>query len=189
MITNYGNTHKVGLTCLNLIDRNNKIIDIKCAEAVGMVQKDLKTIYSNENEYRIFENLFNGENNAINENFMWLTLIIPKPFIEIYFKEKMTLSKIVIWNYNDPLGLDRGAKDIEIIFDEDQRNNHNKMLWKGLGIDYYYYYQKIEFDNLENKSNIDYLKLKNININNNKKNYLLVLYLNYYLLVILEIKK
>ena len=44
------------------------------------------------------------------------------------------------------------------------------MLWKGLGIDYYDYYQKIEFDNLENKSNINYLKLKTCNLNNNKKN-------------------
>ena len=169
ILTNYGNTHMVGLTGLNLIDKDNKIIDIKCAEAVGAIPKDLKTIYSNKNEYRIFENLFNDENNTINENFMWLTLLVPNPFIEICFKEKMSLSKIEIWNYNDPLGLDKGAKDIEIIFDDDHRKHYNIMLWKGLGIDYYDYYQKIEFGNLENKSNIDYLKLKNININNNKK--------------------
>ena len=159
----------VGLTGLNLIDKDNKVIDIKCAETVGALPKDLKTIYSNENEFRIFENLFNDENNTINENFMWLTLLIPKPFIEICFKEKMSLSKIEIWNYNDPLGLDKGAKDIEIIFDDDENKHYNIMLWKGLGIDYYDYYQKIEFNKLENKSNINYLKLKNINLNNNKE--------------------
>ena len=169
ILTNYGNSYMVGLTGLNLIDKDNKVIDIKCAETVGALPKDLKTIYSNENEFRIFENLFNDENNTINENFMWLTLLIPKPFIEICFKEKMSLSKIEIWNYNDPLGLDKGAKDIEIILDDDENKHYNIMLWKGLGIDYYDYYQKIEFNKLENNSNINYLKLKNINLNNNKE--------------------
>ena len=169
ILTNYGNTLRVGLTGLNLIDKDNKIIDIKNAEVVEALPKDLKRIYSNENENRIFENLFNDENNTINENFMWLTLIKPKPFIEICFKQKISLSKIEIWNYNDPLGLDKGAKDIEIIFDDDENKHYNIMLWKGLGIDYFDYYQKIEFDNLENKSNINYLKLKKINNKNKNK--------------------
>ena len=47
---------------------------------------------------------------------MWLTLLIPKPFIEICFKEKMSLSKIEIWNYNDPLRLDKGGLKIQKLF-------------------------------------------------------------------------
>ena len=46
----------------------------------------------------------------------------------------MTLSRIDIWNYNMPLGLDRGAKDIEIIFNDNENKKSNIMLWKGLGI-------------------------------------------------------
>ena len=111
ILTNYGNTLMVGLTGLNLIDKDNKIIDIKNAEVVEALPKDLKRIYSNENENRIFEYLFNDENNTINENFMWLTLIKLKPYIEICFKQKKSLSKIEIWNYNDPLGLNKGAKN------------------------------------------------------------------------------
>ena len=168
ILTNYGNFYVVGLTGLNLIDKNNKIIDINLAMAVGALPKDLKTIYYNQNENRIFENLFNGLNNTINENLMWLTLLNPNPFIEICFNDEMNLSRIEIWNYNEPLGLDKGAKDIEIIFDDNENKKYNIMLWKGLGIDYYNYYQKINFTQLENYSNIDYLKINNFNINKNK---------------------
>ena len=66
--------------------------------AVGALPKDLKTIYNNENENRILENIFNGINNTINEDLMWPTLLNPKPFIEICFSDEMTLSKIDIWN-------------------------------------------------------------------------------------------
>ena len=168
ILTNYGNSYVVGLTGINLIDKYNKIIDIESADAVGALPKDLKTIYFNPNEYRIFENLFNGINNTINENLMWLTIINPNPFIEICFKEEMTLSKIEIWNFNDPLGLDKGAKDIEIIFDDNPNKVYNILLWKNLGIDYYNYFQTIYFDSYEEISNINYIKLNNIN-NKNKK--------------------
>ena len=168
ILTNYGNPDVVGLTGINLIDKDNKIIDISCADTVGALPKDLKTIFFNVNEYRIFENIFNGINNTIDENLMWLTLINMNPYIEICFKEEKSLRKIEIWNFNEPLGLDKGAKDIQIIFDNDENKKYNIMLWKGLGIDYHNYFQEIHFDNSENTSNVNYLKLKNININNNK---------------------
>ena len=136
--------------------------------AVGALPKDLKIIYNKENENRILENIFNGINNTINEDLMWLTSLNPKPFIEICFNVEMTLSRIDIWNYNMPLGLDRGAKDIEIIFNYNENKKYNIMLWKGLGIYFYDYYQKINFTQLENNSNINYLKINNININKNK---------------------
>ena len=168
ILTNYGNSFVVGLTGLNLIDKDNKIIDIESAETVGALPKDLKTIYFNPNEFRIFENLFNGINNTVDENLMWLTIINPIPFIEISFKEEMTLSKIEIWNFNEPLGLDKGAKDIEIIFDDNENKVYNILLWKNLGIDYYNYFQTINFDKNEEISNINYIKLNNIS-NKNKK--------------------
>lgn len=168
ILSNYGNSYIVGLTGLNLIDKDNKLIDIESAEAVGALPKDLKTIYYDENEDRIFENLFNGINNTTNENLMWLTLLNPRPIIEICFKEEMTLNRIEIWNFNEPMSLDKGAKNIEIIFDDNENRKYNIILWKGLGIEYYDYFQKIYFDKYEDSLNLNYLKFNNINNKNRK---------------------
>jgi len=163
ILSNYGNSYIVGLTGLNLIDKDNKLIDIESAIAVGALPKDLKTIYYDENEDRIFENLFNGINNTTNENLMWLTLLNPRPFIEICFKDEMTLNRIEIWNFNEPMSLDKGAKNIEIIFDDNENRKYNIILWKGLGIDHYDYFQKIYFDKCEDSLNLNYLKFNNKN--------------------------
>ena len=168
ILSNYGNSYIVGLTGLNLIDKDNKLIDIESAQAVGALPKDLKTIYYDENEDRIFENLFNGINNTTNENLMWLTLLKPRPFIEICFKDEMTLNRIEIWNFNEPMSLDKGAKNIEIIFDDKENRKYNIILWKGLGIEYYDYFQKIYFDKYEDTLNLNYLKFNNINNKNRK---------------------
>ena len=134
----------------------------------------MRTVYENENDFRIFENLFNGENNTIDENNMWLTLISHEPYIEICFDDYINLSKIEIWNFNEPNSLDNGVKELEIIFDDgglgtDPENCENSnlkkfniILWKGLGIDYFNYYQTIKCDEkyLRKLSN-KYNKLKN----------------------------
>ena len=56
-----------------------------------------------------------------------------------------------------------GVKEIELIFDEDIKNKkYNLFLWKGLGIDYFNYYQTIKCDeNYLKKLSNKYLKLKN----------------------------
>ena len=148
ILSNYGNKSFVGLTGLNLIDMHNKIIDIKTAISVLAIPKDINTECNKNNDNRIFENIFNGINNTIDENNMWLTLINPYPYIEILFEKTMTLSKIEIWNYNDALGLDKGTKEIEIMFDADENRKYYVMLWKGLGIDYFDYYQTIYVEKL-----------------------------------------
>ena len=148
ILSNYGNKSFVGLTGLNLIDMHNKIISIEDALSIGAMPKDLNTIFPNKNDNRIFENLFNGINNTVNENNMWLTVMNPYPYIEIWFKKPMTLSKLQIWNYNAVFNLDKGAKEIEIMFDSDENRKYYFMLWKGLGIDYFDYYQTIFVDKL-----------------------------------------
>ena len=148
ILSNYGNKTSVGLTGLNLINMYNKKIDIESAISIGALPKDLSTVYQNENDNRIFENLFNGINNTIDENNMWLTLMNPYPYIEICFEKPMTLSKIEIWNYNEALSLDKGTKEIEIMFDSDENKKYCVMLWKGLGIDYFDYYQTIYVEKL-----------------------------------------
>ena len=148
ILSNYGNKSFVGLTGLNLIDMHNQIIDIKTAVSIVALPKDLRTIYENKNDNRIFENIFNDTNNTIDENNMWLTVTNPLPYIEINFEKPMTLSKIEVWNYNEALSLDKGTKEIEIMFDSDENRKYCIMLWKGLGIDYYDYYQTILVEQL-----------------------------------------
>jgi hypothetical protein len=163
IISNYGNQLSVGLTGINLIDNNNNKIDYDSACSIGALPKDLRTVYEDEEDFRIFENLFNGDNNTIDENNMWLTLINGYPHIEICFDHYVNLSRIEIWNFNKPLRLDNGVKDIEIIFDEDEENKkYQLLLWKGLGIDYFNYYQTIKCDeNYLRKLSNKYIKLKN----------------------------
>ena len=162
ILSNYGNHLSVGLTGINLIDNNLNKINYESTSAIGALPKDLRTVYEDEEDFRIFENLFNGDNNTIDENNMWLTLINHQPYIEICFDEYINLSKIEIWNYNNPYSLDNGVKEIEIIFDEDEENKkYNLFLWKGLGIDFFNYFQTIKCDeNYLRKLSDKYLKLK-----------------------------
>ena len=161
ILSNYGNQLSVGLTGIYLIDNHSKKIPCNSASSIGALPKDLRTVYENEKDCRIFENLFNDINNTTDENNMWLTLISHEPYIEICFDDYINLSAIEIWNYNEPMSLDNGVKEIEIIFDEDQNKKYNLFLWKGLGINYYNYYQKIKCDEhyLKKLSN-KYNKLK-----------------------------
>lgn len=169
-----------------MIDNNLQKINIESACAIGALPKDLRTVFDNENDFRIFENLFKGDNNTIDENNMWLTLISHQPYIEICFEDYINLSKIEIWNFNQPMNLDNCVKEIEIIFDDEgmevgdeneeyglisdeNLRKYNIILWKGLGIDYFNYYQTIKCDErylkkLSNKykklkDNIDSIKL------------------------------
>ena len=69
--SNYGNNSHIGLTGIEFYDENNKLINIETAETIGALPKDLHTIYNNENDSRIFENIFNGENNTEDSFNMW----------------------------------------------------------------------------------------------------------------------
>ena len=89
---------------------------------MGALPKDLKTIYNENDEVRIFENVFNNYNNNTNdvEN-MWVIKFNktePYTFIEIYFKTKIKVSKIKIFNYNQREKLEIGVKHISIYLDD-----------------------------------------------------------------------
>lgn len=124
LISNYGHKDYVGLTGLEFIDNKGKIINIEKAKTIGALPKDLHTIYNDEKEKRIFENVFNGDNNTNDANCMWVTKLnntnIPfftNPYIELSFYDKICLSKIKIYNYNDSHNLDICAREIKIFFD------------------------------------------------------------------------
>ena len=58
LLSNYGNYCNIGLTGLNLIDKNDKIINIENAISIGALPKDLRTIYNNEEDNRVFKYIF-----------------------------------------------------------------------------------------------------------------------------------
>ena len=124
-ISNYGHKEYVGLTGIEFIDNKGKIINIEKAKTIGALPKDLYTIYNDEKEKRIFENVFNGDNNTTDINNMWVTKLINNnnnslpnhSYIELSFYDKICLSKIKIYNYNDKNNLDICAKEIKLFFD------------------------------------------------------------------------
>ena len=117
--SNFGHRKYVGLTGIIFLDENNEQIDIEKAEAIGALPKDLRTIYNDDSDNRIFENVFNGINNTNDADNMWVTRIKKNeiPYFELFFEEKIRLKKILIYNYNQIDRLDIGAKEIDIYID------------------------------------------------------------------------
>ena len=117
--SNYGHRKYIGLTGIIFLDENNEIIDIEKAKAIGALPKDLRTIYNDDSDNRIFENIFNGINNTNDIDNMWVTRIKKNeiPYFELFFEEKIRLKKILIYNYNQKERLDIGAKEIDIYID------------------------------------------------------------------------
>ena len=73
--SNYGHKKYIGLTGIIFLDENDEQIDIEKAKAIGALPKDLRTIYNDDSDNRIFENLFNGINNTNDSDYMWVTRI------------------------------------------------------------------------------------------------------------------
>ena len=67
------------------------------------------------------------------------------PFVELYFKEKLRVSKIKIYNYNEKDKLNIGAKTIELYLDDEYYNTI--YLKQGTGEIAY------DFIKIENKDN------------------------------------
>ena len=144
--SNYGHPSFIGLTGLEFYDSNNQLIDIETAETIGALPKDLHTIYNIENDNRIFENIFNGENNVDDSYNMWVTLFDTSkdfPYIELSFNDYIYLSKIKIFNYNKKHELDICVKTIEIFLDN--RYYNTIYLRQGIG--------SISNDNIIQKEN------------------------------------
>ena len=160
--SNYGHPNFIGLTGLEFYDINNKIIEIETAETIGALPKDLHTIYNNENDNRIFENIFNGENNVDDSFNMWITLFdINKdfPYIELSFNKYICISKIKIFNYNKKNELDICTKTIEVFLDNKYYNTI--YLRQGIG--------DIPNDNIIQKENTNINNYNKINDDKNNK--------------------
>ena len=120
---NYGHKQYIGLTGIQFYDMKNKLINIENARSIAAIPKDLKTLYNDLYENRIFENIFNGFNNTDDSENMWVSLYNREPdkqntFIELYFENKIRVSKIKIYNYNEKNKLDICTKKINLFLDD-----------------------------------------------------------------------
>ena len=127
-ISNYGHKEYVGLTGIQFFDSRGKEINISNANTIGAMPKDLYTLYNDEKEKRLFENIFNGDNNTKDLDSMWVTTlnnnlynnkidsIFSHAYFEIEFPDIICLSKIKIYNYNDINNLDICAREIVLYF-------------------------------------------------------------------------
>jgi hypothetical protein len=171
--SNYGHPNFIGLTGLEFYDSNNKLIDIETAETIGALPKDLHTIYNIENDNRIFENIFNGENNVDDSYNMWVTLFDTSkefPYIELSFNAFIYLSKIRIFNYNKKNELDICVRTIEIFLD----NKYYNTIYLHQGIGYISNENIIQKDNLiiNNNETKNFSQEFYLPINNNYYNHI-----------------
>ena len=154
--SNYGHHKYVGLTGIEFFNVKGESINIETALTIGALPKDLRTIYNDEKETRIFENVFNKINNTNDCDNMWVTKLKknnPLPYIELYFKDKLRLSRIRIYNYNERDKLNIGAKTIELYLDDEYYNTI--YLKQGIG--------ETAFDFIKVKNNKNIFKKYNEN--------------------------
>jgi hypothetical protein len=119
--SNYGHKKHVGLTGIEFYNIKGDLINVETAISIGALPKDLRTVYDDESDVRIFENVFNGFNNTDEIENMWVTKLKksePKTFIELYFQEKIKISKIKFYNYNEKNNLQICAKTIKLFLDD-----------------------------------------------------------------------
>ena len=122
LTSNYGHSKYIGLTGIIFYNLKGDPINIETASSIGALPKDLKTILDDDNENRIFENIFNGNNNTNESDNMWVTKFKKKPpltFIELYFQDRIRVSRIKIYNYNEKNRLEIGVKTIDIYLDDE----------------------------------------------------------------------
>ena len=64
LTSNYGHNKYIGLTGIMFYNLKGDLINVENALSIGALPKDLKTILDDNNENRIFENVFNNYNNT-----------------------------------------------------------------------------------------------------------------------------
>ena len=127
-IENYGNNKFIGLTGIELLDNNNKIISFN---------KNIKSINSNIGNSKgqnfildknIINNLFNPKNEINNQKYMFLTYY-KNAFVEIFFSKYLKIKQITFFNYNCPYFLDCCTKEIKLSFYKNNKltNSYNKI--------------------------------------------------------------
>ena len=158
--SNYGHHKYVGLTGIEFYNLKSEQINIETALTIGALPKDLRTLYNDEKENRIFENVFNKINNTNDPDNMWCTKFKKHsqlPYIELYFEEKIRLSKIKIYNYNERDKLNIGAKTIELYLDDVFYNTINLKMGIGeIAFDFMKNFSASQLDDSDENENLDF---------------------------------
>jgi hypothetical protein len=145
--SNYGDPSYIGITGLQFLDDKEEIINIEKAQSIGALPKDINTAFNNCGDPRIFENIFNNLNETTDDYYMWLTPFNPvtPPYIEIVFNEQINLSAIKFWNYNKPGQIQRGARTVDLVLDQNLTSQKTIILRPGIAEDSMDYNQTILF--------------------------------------------
>ena len=174
LTSNYGHNKYIGLTGIELYNIKNELINIETATSIGALPKDLKTIYNDNDEVRIFENVFNNYNNTNDIENMWVTKYNKTPtytFIEIFFEQKIRISKIKIYNYNEKEKLEIGVRNIDIYLDD--KFYKKVLIRQGTGEIAYDYITNLNKDkSFEYNNTYDFGQIIKFPIFKEKKNYL-----------------
>ena len=146
LLNNYGNLKYIGLSGIEFYDENNSLIDIN--SNIINIKTNQKTI--NNKRKKLLNNLFNGKNDSTDEKDMFITKYdkYDEAFIEIDFKQKLKIKKIIIFNYNSNIFKDCGTKIISFIF---YKNRKTEKIIKGI-----YLNQNIGEEGIEYKQILKY---------------------------------
>ena len=111
LVSNYGNSKYIGLSSIEFYDEEDNLIDINSNNNYIKTNHQL----NNNKQKKNLNNLFDGKNNSIEPESMFVTKK-EDAFIEIDFKKKIKIKKIIIYNYNNEELKSYGTKKISLIF-------------------------------------------------------------------------
>ncbi|CAD8210054.1 unnamed protein product [Paramecium octaurelia] len=114
ILSNYGNSTSVGLTGVELLNQQSKLIKIT-------------SIISDDDSNNTITNLINGHNLIINQEYMWITSYksFPITITLHYVEESEVLTHVKIWNFNkNRKELDKCVQNLEILQNE-------QLVWQG----------------------------------------------------------
>lgn len=122
LIESWGDPHFIGLTGLEILTTNGKVLKFGI-ENVFAKPRDLSEKYGKIDDKRKLENLFNGRNQTVSDEDIWLIPFNPgkEHIISITLgTAPVEVTGIRIWNYNKNTGSDqtRGVKRLTIKMDE-----------------------------------------------------------------------
>ena len=111
LLLNYGNSKYIGLSGIEFYDQNDSLIDIETNNNYIKINEKIL----NNKQIKILYNLFNGKNDSTDPKNMFVTKY-EDAFIEIDFKQKVKIKKIIVYNYNNNNLINCSTKKISIIF-------------------------------------------------------------------------
>lgn len=171
LISNYGNSKYIGLSGIEFYNENNFLIDIN--SNVNNIKINQPII--NNKQKKLINNLFNGKNDTKDSKYMFLTKN-NQAFIEIEFKQKLKIKKIIFYNYNDEVYKDCSTKKISLTFYKNNKpEKYIKLIYlnKNIGEEGIEYGQILKFP-FNNCFNIKRYKNLNNDIKYNLSNSIMV---------------